>query len=130
MSVLNKTIASIISALAVVSVTATVSSAVLVQCKTATIEQAGIVPSRANADNNVSKYVIKATCVGEANTNPVKWNGSINFTLSEDIGDAGYATALTALSTGGTLWLNVEAGASPATWWDNVTGIYADTAAQ
>lgn len=122
MSMTNKGIMSIITALVLISVTATVSSAVLIQCKKGTIVQAGIVPSRENTTNNVSKYVIKASC-----TDTTKWTGELNFTLSADLGDAGYATALTAVSTGGPIWINIEGAKSVADWWDNVTGIYTET---
>lgn len=117
MSLRKKSIASIITALVLISVTATVSSA-LVQCKDAAIVQAGVVSTREDLTNKVSKYTVRATC-----PDTTLWSGERTFLLSTDVGDAGYATALTALSTGGTVWLNIEGNAD---WWSLVTVIYAN----
>lgn len=71
-----------------------------VWCNDATITQAGINPDIVH--ENRSKYVIFADC----GTDSI-WPDARRFYLTPDLGEAGYATALTAMSLDQTVKMKV-----------------------
>lgn len=67
------------------------SASAAVQCKEGTVTQVGDFPALANGIT--SKYLVQIDCADDT-----KWAGEIQFMLTTDLGDSGYATLLTAVS--------------------------------
>ena len=63
-------------------------------CNDTVIDSVSILPENA-VPGSVSKYRVTVSCVDTA-----RWAGLRHFYLTEDLGEAGYATVLTALSLG------------------------------
>jgi len=75
-----------------------ISPAIAVDCASAAIKKIGVNPTWPGT--GASKYFVQLDCVDDT-----KWAGTISFYLSEDLGDAGLATMLTAYSLGKNLWI-------------------------
>jgi len=80
-------------------------------CNAGTVTQAGIYPG-AESDAS-SKYMVSVSCTLADGD----WDGDVPFYLTPDLGDAGYATALTAISTGQSVKVRV-AKPNPASLMD------------
>jgi hypothetical protein len=70
-------------------------------CSSAVVSQVGILPTLETT--GVSKYIASFDCLDS----PEPWSNSVQFKLSSDLGDSGYATLLTAVSLGQTVYLRV-----------------------
>ncbi len=75
-------------------------------CASAVVSQIGVRPSLESA--SASKYIAMFDCLDASEA----WAGNQQFVLSTDVGDSGYATLLTAVSLGQTVYIRV-----PSTNW-------------
>ena len=116
MNVKQKIKSSICGALLIIGMSAVAASAA-VQCDSATIIKVGVLP--AYETSTVSKYMVRLDCQ-DANE---PWSGEIQYLLSQDLGDSGYATLLTAMSLGEPVLVQIE---SPG-WWSMITTLYLAT---
>jgi len=80
-------------------------------CNAGKVTQAGVYP--AAASDASSKYMVSVSCTLADGD----WDGDVPFYLTPDVGDAGYATALTAISTGQSVKVRV-AKPNPASLMD------------
>lgn len=76
-----------------------------VRCYAGKVTQVGIMPEFADPGLSRSKYVMSVSCTLADGA----WNGELRFFIKDTLGDAGYATALTAISTGQTVEVRVAA---------------------
>jgi hypothetical protein len=83
-------------------------------CASATVKTIGVFP--ALAVGAASQYIGTFTC----NDATPAWGGDVQYILSTDLGESGYATLLTASSLKQTVYIRVE---SP-TWRSLVTLMY------
>lgn len=71
-----------------------------VQCLNTKIEAAGYYPSQADEATGNSGYRVQLTCLDDVSPDQLAFSGTRSFYLSADLGDAGYASLLTAYSLG------------------------------
>ena len=67
-------------------------------CASGTIKRLGANP--ATGTSGASPYMVQIDCANDAT-----WLGTLQLYLSEDLGEAGLATLLTAYSLGKTVWV-------------------------
>jgi|GEM_PF-6469214 len=72
-------------------------------CHAGIVTQVGMNPAVVNETR--SQYIVNVSCTSAVGD----WDGELKFFLIPDLGDAGYATALTAISTGQTVDIRVSA---------------------
>jgi len=75
-----------------------ISPVIAADCSSATIKKIGVNPTWSGT--GASNYFVRLDC-----SDNTKWPGIVSFYLSEDLGDSGLATMLTAYSLGKTLWI-------------------------
>lgn len=95
MKMKNKLTVSIIAAMIIFGLS-TGSALAVVTCSDATIVNAGVFPGQADPATGKSAYRVSLTC----NDDSPAWTGTRFFYLTSDLGDSGYATALTGYSLG------------------------------
>ena len=75
-------------------------------CNNTVLTDVAILPENADPDLGASKFRITVTCADTDGRDP-KWSsGARHFYLSDDIGEGGYATVLTAASLGKNFGIN------------------------
>lgn len=110
---INKMMIAMIAVTAIFTVTAVNVKAEVV-CYEAVIDQVAAVAD--DADETTAPYQLRLTC----NSPSDLWPGSITFDMGTDLGEGGYATALTAYSLGH----NVKVVVSAPSWYALIQGIY------
>ena len=90
-------------------------------CQSANITKVGVLP--ANQSATASKYTIRIDCVDDGATDALPWPGERMFMLTQELGDSGYATALTALSLNQPVYVKVES----TKWWSLLSVLYVDS---
>jgi len=75
-----------------------ISPVIAADCASATIKKIGVNPTWTGS--GASNYFVRLDC-----SDDTKWAGVVSFYLSEDLGDSGLATMLTAYSLEKTLWI-------------------------